>query len=123
MDQFDTFEQLEKKVAWLDGERRKDKDTIALLKKKFDNLEAVNATLKKNHSQLEEQFSQISNKLAILDRYDAKIERVQSDLTQKIKDGEDKLSGDIIEKNKLLKLELDAANRSLNELKKIPEID
>ena len=121
MDQFETFEQLEKKVAWLDGERRKDKDAIALLKKKFDNLEAVNTSLKKNHSQLEEQFSQISNKLAILDRYDAKIERVQSDLTQKIKDGEEKLSGDIIEKNKLLKLELDAANRSLNELKKIPE--
>ncbi len=121
MDQFDILEQLEKKVAWLDGERRKDKDAIALLQKKFENVEAINASLKKTNSQLEEQIQQINNTLGSVGKYDLKIDRVQSDLAQKIKDSEDKLAREIIEKNKLLKLELDAANRTINDLASVKE--
>ena len=47
MDEITSFEQLEKRVEWLDNERRNDKTNLAALQNRLTGLESENIALRK----------------------------------------------------------------------------
>ena len=53
MDEFTGFEQLEKRVEWLDNERRNDKTNLASLQNRLTAIETENITLRKQIKELE----------------------------------------------------------------------
>ena len=57
MDDITSFEQLEKRVEWLDNERRNDKTNLASLQNRLTGLESENISLRKQIKDLELELS------------------------------------------------------------------
>ncbi len=86
MDDITSFEQLEKRVEWLDNERRNDKTNLASLQNRLTGLESENISLRKQIKELELEISGLKNQMSSLDKYDNRIERLNIDLTKQVRD-------------------------------------
>lgn len=116
MDDLQGLEQLEKRVEWLDNERRNDKTNIASILNRLTVLESENNGLRQQNKEMSSEITRLTTLLASMDKYDNRIDRLTSDLTQRIKDVEERLEIAFTESGKRLKLELDATNKSVNEI-------
>ena len=67
MDEYSGIEQLEKRVEWLDNERRNDKTNLASLQNRLTMLESENLNLRKQIKELEVQMTQQGNQIASMD--------------------------------------------------------
>ena len=121
MDEITSFEQLEKRVEWLDNERRNDKTNLATLQNRLTGLESENIALRKQMKELELEISGLKNQLASLDKYDNRIERLNIDLTKQVRDVNERAEMNLNEAIKRLKLEIDASKRSLTEVYQLSE--
>lgn len=116
MDEFTGFEQLEKRVEWLDNERRNDKTNLASLQNRLTTLETENITLRKQIKELEMALAKTDNQITNFDKYDKRIDRLNIDLTKQIRDVNERAEMNLNEVNKRLKLELDATKRSIADI-------
>jgi len=89
MDEHSGFEQLEKRVEWLDNERRSDKTNLASLQNRLTVVEGENITLRKQIKEMEVTMTKLGNQISSMDKYDNRIERVNTDLTKQIRDVND----------------------------------
>ena len=121
MDEITSFEQLEKRVEWLDNERRNDKTNLATLQNRLTGLESENIALRKQMKELELEIGGLKNQLASLDKYDNRIERLNIDLTKQVRDVNERAEMNLNEAIKRLKLEIDASKRSLTEVYQLSE--
>jgi len=117
MDEITSFEQLEKRVEWLDNERRNDKTNLAALQNRLTGLESENIALR----ELEQEISALKNQLASLDKYDNRIERLNIDLTKQVRDVNERAEMNLNEAVKRIKLETNTIRRSLNEVYQFSE--
>ena len=69
MDEYSGIEQLEKRVEWLDNERRNDKTNLASLQNRLTILEGENMNLRKQIKELEVLINQNSTQIASMDKY------------------------------------------------------
>ncbi len=116
MDDYSGFEQLEKRVEWLDNERRNDKNNLASLQNRLNQLESDNLNLRKQIKELEVLITKNSSQIATLDKYDNRIDRLNIDLTKQIRDVNERAELNLNEAVKRTKLEIEATRKSVAEI-------
>ena len=116
MDDYSGIEQLEKRVEWLDNERRNDKTNLASLQNRLTQLEGENLNLRKQIKELEMLIAKNTNQIATLDRYDNRIDRLNIDLTKQIRDVNERAELNLNEAIKRTKLEIEATRKSVADI-------
>ncbi len=116
MDDYSGYEQLEKRVEWLDNERRNDKTNLASLQNRLTVLEGENLNLRKQIKELEMLITKNTNQIASFDKYDNRIDRLNIDLTKQIRDVNERAEFNLNEAIKRIKLELEATRKSVAEI-------
>ncbi len=86
-------EELEKRIEWLDNERRNDKTAIATLQSKIDNLTTENDALRIRLSDMENDITRLNTLMARLEQYDLDIKSVRTDISRQIEGFKEKLEG------------------------------
>ncbi|HOF25034.1 MAG TPA: hypothetical protein PK982_02075 [Anaerolineaceae bacterium] len=116
MDEISVLEQLEKRIEWLDNERRNDKNNLASLQNRLTVLEGENIALRKQLKEMETEIVKLTSQIASFDKYENRIERLNNDLTKQIRDVNERADLNLNESAKRLKLEIEAIRRSVSEL-------
>ncbi len=116
MDEYSGFEQLEKRVEWLDNERRSDKTNLASLQNRLTVVEGENINLRKQIKEMEVTITKLGNQISSMDKYENRIERVNTDLTKQIRDVNERADANLTEAQKRLKLEIESTKRSLADI-------
>ena len=116
MDDYSGIEQLEKRVEWLDNERRNDKNNLASLQNRLNQLESDNLNLRKQINELELLINKNTNQMATLDKYDNRIDRLNIDLTKQIRDVNERAELNLNEAIKRTKLEIEATRKSVADI-------
>lgn len=112
------FEQLIKRLDWLDEEHRKDKANLAILSDRLANFEANNNVLNQQLKDLSKEISLISPTSARVDQFDEAIKNYRTELIKRIEQAEKLLTKNQNEKDKRYRLEFDGVNKSLESLQK-----
>ncbi|HOF28168.1 MAG TPA: hypothetical protein PLY06_02300 [Anaerolineaceae bacterium] len=121
MDDYSRIEQLEKRIEWLDNERRNDKTNLASLQNRLTNLESENLNLRKQIKELEMLITKNSNQIATLDKYENRIDRLNIDLSKQIRDVNERADLNLNESIKRIKLEIEATRKSIAEIFPVTE--
>ena len=116
MDDYSGFEQLEKRVEWLDNERRNDKTNLASLQNRLIVLEGENLNLRKQIKELELLITKNTNQIANFDKYENRIDRLNIDLAKQIRDVNERSELNLNEAIKRTKLEIEATRKSVAEI-------
>jgi chromosome segregation ATPase len=116
MEDYSGFEQLEKRVEWLDNERRNDKTNLASLQNRLTMLEGENLNLRKQIKELELLITKNTNLIANVEKYDNRIDRLNIDLTKQIRDVNERAELNLNEATKRTKLEIDSTRKSVAEI-------
>ena len=77
-------EQLEKKIEWLEKERRTDKQAIALLEKRLADFESSIGKSSDHTQELESEITQLGVKLTRLDTFDHALSVVRTDIKKEL---------------------------------------
>ena len=121
MDDYSGIEQLQKRVEWLDSERRNDKTNLASLQNRLTTLETENLNLRTQIKELEAQIARNSNQIVALDKYDNRIDRLNIDLTKQIRDVTERADLNLDEAIKRIRLEVEATRKSVAEIFPVTE--
>lgn len=116
MDEYSGIEQLEKRVEWLDNERRNDKTNLASLQNRLTLLEGENMNLRKQFKELEVMINRNSNQIASMDKYDNRIDRLNIELTKQIREVNERAEANLTEVQKRNKIEVDSTKKTIAEL-------
>ena len=116
MDEYSGIEQLEKRIEWLDNERRNDKTNLASLQNRLTILEGENMNLRKQIKELEVLINRNANQISNMDKYDNRIDRLNIDLTKQIRDVNERGDLNLSEAQKRLKIEIDSTKKTIAEL-------
>ena len=116
MDEYSGIEQLEKRVEWLDNERRNDKTNLASLQNRLTMLESENLSLRKQIKELEVQMTQQGNQIASMDKYDNRIERLNLELSKQIREVNERAESNLNEAQKRNRIEVRSANKAIAEI-------
>jgi chromosome segregation ATPase len=122
MDEYSGIEQLEKRVEWLDNERRNDKTNLASLQNRLTMLEGENLNLRKQIKELEVLINRNTNQISNMDKYDNRIERLNIDLTKQIREVNQRADANLNETQKRNKVEIDSVKKTLAELYPLTEM-
>lgn len=79
-------EQLEKRIEWLDSERRNDKTIIAALQSRLENVDTENAALRLRLADIEGDITRLNTLMVRLEQYDLDINRIKTDIDQRLHD-------------------------------------
>ncbi len=115
------FEQIIKRLDWLDEEHRKDQSIIEALIQRASNLEGDLKTANKKIKELTGQVSQLSTTAARIEQYDDALSRHRMDIVKHIDEGEKKRQDQQREIDKRYQVQFDGINKSLGDIKKVKE--
>ena len=121
MDEYSGIEQLEKRIEWLDSERRNDKTNLASLQNRLTILEGENLNLRKQIKEHEALINRNANQINNMDKYENRIDRLNIDLTKQIRDVNERADLNISESQKRLKIEIDST-KTIAELYTLSEM-
>jgi len=79
-------EQLEKRVTWLDNERRNDKTIIAALQSKLENMETENTTLRTRQKEMESEITRLNTLMVKLEQFELDISNMRTETSRQIED-------------------------------------
>lgn len=122
MDEYSGIEQLEKRVEWLDNERRNDKTNLASLQNRLTMLESENLSLRKLLKELELQLTQQGNQISSMDKYDNRIERLNLELSKQIREVNERAESNLNEAQKRIKIEVESAKKAIAEIYPLTEM-
>jgi hypothetical protein len=111
-------EQLSKTVAWLDDERRRDKQEIAALQERVSGLAAENAALARKLQQTESDFVAANVVLQRLAKIDEILDGYRKEMTRQLEELEQRRAEAAREDERLRKVEREGLNKSLSDLRK-----
>jgi len=112
------FEQLIKRLDWLDEEHRKDKASLAQLSDRLVNFETNYNVINQQIKDLAKEISLISSTSARVDQFDKAVENYRSELLKRIEQAEKQFTNKQNEVDKRFRLEFDGINKSLEALQK-----
>ncbi len=121
MDEYTGLEQLERRVEWLDNERRNDKTNLASMQNRLTVLETENTNLRKQIKELEMMISQQATQISSLDKYNSQIARVNTELSKQIREGNERTTMNLDEAVKRQKIEVEALKNSIVKLHDVTE--
>lgn len=122
MDEYSGIEQLEKRVEWLDNERRNDKTNLASLQNRLTILEGENLNLRKQIKELDLLVNRNTTQISNMDKYENQIARLNNDLTKQIREASERAENNLNEAQKRSKVELDSTKKTIAELYPLIEI-
>lgn len=122
MDEYSGIEQLEKRIEWLDGERRNDKTNLASLQNRLTILEGENLNLRKQIKELEVLINRNTNQISSMDKYDNRIDRLNIDLSKQIREVNERADNNLTEAQKRNKIEIDSTKKTIAELYPLTEM-
>ena len=117
MDDTINLAQLEKRVEWLDNERRNDKTAIAALQSKIDNLGTENSTLRMRITDMESEIARLNTLMARVEQFEIEVSNVRSDLSRQIDDIKDSSQVKFVQTEKNQQ-RIDDLNLDLTEVRK-----
>jgi chromosome segregation ATPase len=115
------FDQIIKRLDWLDEEHRKDKATIADLSQQIDNLGGDLKAATKKIKELTTQVSKQSTIKARIDQFDEALIQQRTDLIGHVDGLENKRQENLTEIDKRYQLQFTAINKSITEIRKLKE--
>ena len=115
------FEQIIKRLDWLDEEHRKDKETIDVLTQQISNLEGELKASNKKIKELNNQFSKLSSAPARIDQYDTALTNQRTDLLKYIDDQNKKRQDNLVEIDKRYQVQFDGITQSVADLHKLKD--
>jgi chromosome segregation ATPase len=115
------FEQIIKRLDWLDEEHRKDKIALDTLKEQLANTESELKAANKRIKELNTELSQLSTIPARMGQYDGALAQQRTDIVKHIDALEGKYQENLQEIDKRYKLQFNGINKSLAELRTIKE--
>lgn len=80
------FEQLQKRIEWLDNERRNDKTIIAGLQSKIENSENEKDNLRARLTEMESEITHLNTLMARLEQFEQDINSIQTETTRQSED-------------------------------------
>jgi chromosome segregation ATPase len=113
------FEQLIKRLDWLDEERRKDKTTIAALEERINGLEGDLKTANKKIKELSSGAQKKYATTAKLDEVETAFAQQRTDILKYVDSLEEKRKENQQETDKRYQLQYENLNKSISELRKL----
>jgi len=115
------FEQIIKRLDWLDDEHRKYKETIDILTQQISNLEGDLKTSNKKIKELTNQISKLSSLPARIEQNDTALTNQRTDLLKYIDDQDKKRQDNLLEIDKRYQFQFDSLTRSITDLQKLKD--
>ncbi len=112
------FEQIVKRLQWLDEEHRKDKAAIIALEEKIASYEGSVDTVAKQVKPLEKQISSLSSTLARLDQFDAIVANQREEMKKALDELDKKYQKREKEITKQHLKDIEPFNKEIDQLKK-----
>jgi chromosome segregation ATPase len=112
------FEQLIKRLDWLDEEHRKDKAALDKIVDRFTGFEADFKVINSQIKELSKNISAISTTNARIDQFDEVLRNYRTELVKRVDEVEKQQVKNQAETDKRWRLEFDGINRSLESLQK-----
>jgi len=112
------FEQIIKRLDWLDEEHRKDKSTIEVLFQRASNLEGDLKAANKKIKELITQMSRLSTTAARIEQYNTALTQQRTDIVKYIDDLDKKRQDRQPEIDKRYQIQFDGINKSVADLRK-----
>jgi DNA repair exonuclease SbcCD ATPase subunit len=112
------LEQLNKKIEWLDEERRKDKTTIAMLSERISVLEGNNSGTLQELKSIQSETSRLNAMVGKIDQIQDNVAQLKVDLSKNIELIDKARKDQLKESDKVRKSEIDSVNKSILELRK-----
>jgi chromosome segregation ATPase len=120
-------EQLEKRLEWLDDERRKDKTIIAGLEKRLLELEGKLDSLQKKDLELDSDLTRLRTSVTKVDDFEAELGSLRVDRKKEVKDQDKLYKGWIADAKKILSSQikgLETQGNKLNEeFKRVKDLE
>jgi len=120
------LEQLNKRVDWLDDERRKDKLTIATLEERLANMEANVPPLGQQIKEMSAEIARLAAQLSRFDQIESTVLSLRVETSRSLENIEKVRTDKEREADKTRRAEQEALNRSIGEVRKglepIPEL-
>jgi hypothetical protein len=116
------LDQLAKTVAWLDDERRKDKQEVAALQTRLAAAVSENTTLARRLQQLESELVSYTAQLQKASKIDAILDSYRKEMTKQLEELEQRRLEADKEDERLRKLEREGINKALADLRKSMEV-
>ncbi len=120
------IEQLEKRLEWLEDERRKDKLLVATLQDRIANLEEKTQPIDQRFKEVEGEVTRIATSLLRFNQIETAMAQMRQELTRMIQDIEKQRAEKEREVEKIRLADNESVNRSLGEIRKtleaLPEI-
>lgn len=116
------FEQIIKRLDWLDEEHRKDKTTIETLTQRASGLEGDLKAANKKIKELTTQMSHLSSAAARIEQYDTALTQQRTELVKYIDDVDKKRQDQQPEIDKRYQIQFDGINKSVTDLRKTKEL-
>ncbi|HOH92171.1 MAG TPA: hypothetical protein PK791_02275 [Anaerolineaceae bacterium] len=113
MDEYAGIEQLERRVEWLDNERRNDKTNLASMQNRLSVLETENANLRKQIKEIEMLVSQQSTQISSFESYNNQISRLNNEIAKQVRESSERANFNLDEASKRQRLEIDSVKTSL----------
>lgn len=116
------IEQLEKRLEWLEDERRKDKLLVATLQDRLANLEEKTQPIDQRFKELEGEVTRIATSLLRFNQIETAMAQMRQELTRMIQDIEKQRAEKEREVEKIRLADNESVNRSLGEIRKTLEV-
>jgi hypothetical protein len=116
------LDQLAKTVAWLDDERRKDKQEVTALQTRLAAAVAENTTLTRRLQQLESELVSYTAQLQKITKIDTILDSYRKEMTKQLEELEQRRLEADKEDERLRKLEREGVNKALADLRKSMEV-
>jgi chromosome segregation ATPase len=115
------FEQILKRLDWLDEEHRKDKSAIDTLLQRASNLEGDLKAARIMIKELNAQISQLSSTPARIEQFDSALAQQRTEFVKYIDELDNKRKEQLPELEQRMKTQYESVNKSLADLRKIKE--
>lgn len=112
------IEQLSKTIQWLDDERRKDRQEITSLQERLATVTAENLNLTRRLQQVESDHAALNNTVQKATKIDAVLDSYRKEIARQFEEMERRRLDADKEGERLRKIEREAINKSLAELRK-----
>ncbi|GIV65906.1 MAG: hypothetical protein AB1457_11530 [Chloroflexota bacterium] len=116
------IEQLEKRLEWLEDERRKDKLLVATLQDRLANLEEKTQPIDQRFKELEGEVTRIATSLLRFNQIETAMAQMRQELTRMIQDIEKQRAEKEREVEKIRLADNESVSRSLGEIRKTLEV-
>lgn len=111
-------DQLLKRVQWIEDERRKEKDALALMENRLIGMEGSFLALNQQIKELSGEISRLSAVVTRMDQYDANALQQRMEAKKQIEELEKDIKKKDDEKEKVRRIELKSIENSVTELRK-----